>query len=362
MNRKRPYAGLFVLVVSVPLMASCAPSVPRGTVLPAGPRPAPRVPSAAVQEPARRVGAPYAPKEITENETFVTLDGVPQYKIGVSDVLEITLPKGADQERVSSVVKRSGMIAVAGVEVKVAGLTGEQAEEKLREALASFYVSPQAEVLVKEYASKKATILGAVSARAGAFPLTGRTTLTDLIVKAGGPAATADLEDVRVTDPDGQVYTVNLLQLMLQGKLRQGPVLDAGSVVFVPEKPPELPKRVFILGEVRNPGGQPFTPNLTMAQALGQAGGATDLAVSSSARVIRGDPRNPVLIAADFNKVLRDGDLRFDVPLQAGDIIYVPRSSIGDWNAFMAKLRPTLEFLNIGGSTATLYKQLITPP
>jgi protein involved in polysaccharide export with SLBB domain len=249
-----------------------------------------------------------------------------------------------------------------GIEVEVAGLTTEQAEGRLREALAPFYVRPQVEVTVKEYTSKKATVLGAVASRAGIFPLTGRTTLSDLLIKAGGPAANADLESVRVTQPDGQVYTVNLTQLVLQGRLRQEPVLDAGSVVFVPEKAPEAQRRVYILGEVRSPGGQPFTPNLTMTQALGQAGGATDLAVSSSARVIRGDLQKPTLIAADFDKVLKDGDLRFDVPLQSGDIIYVPRSPIGDWNAFMAKLQPTLGILSLGGGTAVTFKSLVTSP
>lgn len=363
MNRERirPYVGIFALILCAPLVASCAPSLPPGAIPPSALVPHP-VPGAAAQEPVRPVGAPYAPKEVTENETFITLDGIPQYKIGSGDVLEIVLPKGAAQEKVSAVVKRSGVIAVAGVEVKVAGLTVEQAEGRLREALAPFYISPQVEVLVKEYASKKATVLGAVTSRAGAIPLAGRTTLTELLVKAGGPATNADLEGVRVTQPDGEVYTVNLIQLVLAGKLRQEPVLDAGSVVFVPEKGAEQAKRVFILGEVRVPGGQPFTPNLTMTQALGQAGGATDLAVSSSARVIRGDPRSPVLIAADFDRVLKDGDLRFDVPLQPGDILYVPRSPIGDWNAFVAKLRPTLDFLNIGGSTALQFKTLITPP
>ncbi|MEK6661800.1 MAG: SLBB domain-containing protein, partial [candidate division NC10 bacterium] len=247
-----------------------------------------------------------------------------------------------------------------GIEVEVAGLTTEQADGKLREALAPFYVKPQVEVLVKEYNSKKATVLGAV-ARAGNFPLVGRTTLSELLLKAGGPAGNADQESVRITQPDGQVYTVNLIQLVLQGRLRQEPVLDAGTVVFVPEKAPEGPKRVFLLGEVRSPGSQPFTPNLTMAQALGQAGGATDLAVSSSARVIRGDLQKPVLIAADFDKVLKDGDLRFDVPLQAGDILYVPRSPIGDWNAYLAKLTPTLSFLTLGGGTASTFKSLIVP-
>jgi len=343
-------------------LASCAaPSLPPGAVLPSALL-APPAQIGGTREPARQAEGQYIPKEVTENETFTTVNGTPLYKIGPGDVLEISLPKGAPQEKVLAGVKRTGTIVVTGVAVKVAGLTAEQAEGTLREALAPFYVSPQVEVLVKEHASKRATVLGAVSSRAGAFPLTGRTTVTDLLVKAGGPAPNADLESVRVTQPDGEVYTVNLLQLVLAGKLRQEPVLDAGSVVFIPEKPPELPKRVFILGEVRSPGGQPFTPNLTMAQALGQAGGATDLAVSSSARVIRGDPLKPLLIAADFDKILRDGDLRFDVPLQPGDIIYVPRSPIGDWNAFVAKLRPTLDFLSIGGSTAQTFKQLISPP
>ena len=351
-----------VLIPCLCLMTSCAtPSLPPGAVPPSV-LIAPPAQISGTREPSRPVESQYIPKEVTENETFTTVNGTPLYKIGAGDVIEISLPKGAPQEKVLAVVKRSGVIMVAGAEVKVAGLTTEQAEGTLREALIPFYVSPQVEVLVKEHASKKATALGAFSSRAGIFPLTGRTTLTDLLIKAGGPAANADLESVRVTQPDGEVYTVNLLQLVLAGRLRQEPVLDAGSVVFIPEKPPELPKRVFILGEVRNPGGQPFTPNLTMAQALGQAGGATDLAVSSSTRVIRGDPLKPLLIAADFDKVLKDGDLRFDVPLQPGDIIYVPRSPIGDWNVFMAKLRPTLDFLNIGASTAIQFKQLITPP
>ena len=356
--------GLYraILIPCLCLLASCtALSLPPGTVLPSALL-APPAQIGGTREPARPAEGQYIPKEVTENETFTTVNGTPLYKIGPGDALEISLPKGAPQEKVLARVKRTGTIEVTGVEVNVTGLTTEQAEGKLRETLAPFYVKPQVEVLVKEHASKKAIALGAVLSRAGVFPLSGRTTLTDLLFKAGGPAPNADLESVRVTQPDGEVYTVNLLQLVLAGKLRQEPVLDAGSVVFIPEKPPELPKQVFILGEVRSPGGRPYTPNLTMAQALGQAGGATDLAVSSSARVIRGDPLKPLLIAADFDKVLRDGDLRFDVPLQPGDIIYVPRSPIGDWNAFVAKLRPTMDFLSIGGSTAQTFKQLITPP
>lgn len=350
-----------VSILCLCLLASCTlSSLPPGAVPPSALL-APPARIGDTRDPGRLVESQHVVKEVTENETFTTVNGTPLYKIGSGDILEISLPKGALQDKVLARVKRAGVIEVAGVEVQVAGLTTEQAEGVLREALTPFYVKPQVEVQVKEYVSKKATVLGAVSSRAGAFPLTGRTTVTDLLVKAGGPAANADLEHVRVTQPDGEVQTINLLQLVLAGRLKQEPVLDAGSVIFVPEKPPELPKQVFILGEVRSPGGRPFTPNLTMAQALGHAGGVTDYAVSSSTRVIRGDPATPLLIAADFDKVFRDGDLRFDVPLQPGDIIYVPRSAIGDWNAFVMKLRPTLDFLSIGGSTTQTFRELITP-
>src|SRR5574337_739313 len=212
--------GRAVLIPWLYLIASCAsPSLPPGTVLPPA-LPAPAAPIGGALE-VGRPAEPYAAKEVTENATFITVDGTPQYKIGPGDVLDILLPQGAPQEKVSAPVKRNGAIVVAGVAVKVAGLTAEQAEGRLREALAPFYVNPQVEVLVKEHASKKVTVLGAVASRGGAFPLSGRTTVTDMLVKAGGPAANADLESVRVTQPDGEVHTVNLLQLVLQGRLKQ---------------------------------------------------------------------------------------------------------------------------------------------
>ncbi|MBI4382312.1 MAG: hypothetical protein HY574_14135, partial [candidate division NC10 bacterium] len=91
-DRLKPYTR--ILIPFIWLFASCAtPSLPPGTVQPSA-----LIASATQRvgppEPARPPEAQYVPEEVTENETFITLNGTPQYKVGPGDVLEIFLPKG----------------------------------------------------------------------------------------------------------------------------------------------------------------------------------------------------------------------------------------------------------------------------
>ena len=283
---------------------------------------------------------------MTENQTFVTVQGIPWYKIGPGDILEILLTRGLTQEKQAVVVKPDAMVTVAFVDTKVAGLTTQQATEEVRRVLSPFYKQLSVEVVVKEYNSKKVTALGALGGKVGTFPLRGRTTILDLLADAGGPGPNADLERVRVLRADGTSLTINLFSL-LEDPLTHAFVLDAGDVVFVPSRVVVEEKKVFVLGEVRNPGAFSMLPNMRLSQAIGMAGGPTDLAVLSSARVIRGGLAAPRVIETDFKKVLDGSDTNHDLMLQVGDLIVLPRSTIGNWNAFITKLKPTFEFLTL---------------
>lgn len=321
------------------LLVGCAAQPP--------PAPLARIETSPIQpEPeAPASEEPPLPQPVSENRTFVTIDGVPRYKIGPDDVLEILLTRELTQERQTVAVKANGMVTVAFLEAKVANLTAEQAAEEIRRILTPFYKQLSVEVLVKEYNSKKVAVLGALGGKAGTFPLKGRTTLLDLLAEAGGPAPNADLERVRVIRPGSPPYTVNLFRLLSEESRIQDFVLDAGDVVFIPTRGPAEEKKVFALGEVRNPGAYPFVPNMRLSQVLGAAGGVTDVGVLERTRIIRGDLGNPRVAKVDFRRVIEKGDRSQDVVLQANDIIVVPRSGIANWNAFLAKLRPTLEFL-----------------
>lgn len=85
-------------------------------------------------------------------------------------------------------------------------------------------------------------------------------------------------------------------------------VLQDGDVIFVPENP----QRVFVYGQVNNPGFVDFKPDQSMKWYINKAGGFASGAAEDRARIIRGN--NKVWLKDDENVVV-----------YAGDEIYVPR-------------------------------------
>ena len=302
------------------------------------------------------------PPPVTENRSFITIDGVPQYRIGPGDLLEVFITRGSTQERLQVPVRANGRISVSFVELSADGLTAEQAAKEITRELSVYFRRPSVEVQVKEYNSKKVSVLGAVAAAPrggiGTIALTGRTTLLEVIAKAGGLAPNASLERVRLTRDPGKSYRVNLFRYVQEGDLSQDFVLDAGDVVFVPERVPGEERRVFLLGEVKAPGPVPYFPSLTISQLMAQAGGWTDGALFEEARIIRPDPKEPQVLSIDLNRLMLQGDQRLDQFLRPNDIVYIPRTRIANWNAFLAQLRPTLEFLTLSLQPVILYQTI----
>ena len=106
-------------------------------------------------------------------------------------------------------------------------------------------------------------------------------------------------------------------------------------------------RKIFILGEVNEPGVYNFAAGLTFLQALAMAGGYTDTAVVKDMRIIRGDLDNPKLIRVNLKRTTKGKEMK-DIILAQNDVIYVPRNMIGNWNAFIeVYLRPTLEVMAI---------------
>ncbi len=355
--------------LALPLViAACAvyPKTPMrqaAEVTTAPPPPQAAAPAAPTAEPPAIAALP--PPAVTENRAFATVNGVPLYRIGPGDVLEVLVTRGLTQDRQTVTVRSDGTISVGLATTKVDGATVEEAADRLRDGLALYFREPRVEVAVKEYQSKRVTVLGAVGAAAGkggtgVYPLTGRTTLSEVLARAGGAAPNADLQQVQLTRTDGSRLTANLFHLIAEGDLRQDVVLDAGDTVFVPTLGAGVAAvglgatdgpRVFVFGEARVPGAYAFSPNMRVAQVVAMAGGIPDSGLAQSVRVIRGNLDNPEIIETDFQKLLVEGDRRQDVTLQPNDIVVIPRTGIANWNAFLAKIRPTLEFLTLTSGT-----------
>jgi hypothetical protein len=110
-------------------------------------------------------------------------------------------------------------------------------------------------------------------------------------------------------------------------------------------------QRVFLLaassGVLAGVGTSKFAEldrKTTVGQLIAQTG-YTELAVLDDIRVIRGDARKPEVIPVDLQRLFQYGDRSRDIVLKDNDIVFIPRQRIGDWNAFLGKIGPTLNLL-----------------
>jgi len=100
------------------------------------------------------------------------------------------------------------------------------------------------------------------------------------------------------------------------------------------------PEVVYALGEVKSPGGYEYHSGMTLANALALGGGPSKSGKWNEVLVIRRvSPDHVVGIQVDINDLLSGKRFDLDVPLQAFDIVYVPKSRIARGQDFMVALK-----------------------
>jgi polysaccharide biosynthesis/export protein VpsN len=123
--------------------------------------------------------------------------------------------------------------------VKVAGLEAPEVARLIRERLIENKIlnDPSVIVQVKEYHSRRITLLGQV-AKPGTFPFTPGMTLIQAVSLAGGFSAIANTDKVNLTRKadDGRTYTAVLaVGQIMEGKSPDIP-LQAGDQIYVYER------------------------------------------------------------------------------------------------------------------------------
>ncbi len=93
---------------------------------------------------------------------------------------------------------------------------------------------------------------------------------------------------------------------------------------------------IHVLGRVERPGSIKASPYMTVSQAVAGAGGFKDDAASNSVLVFHRDGARTVrVLRLRLGDALKRGRLEADLPLGRFDIVYVPRSGIGNINLFV---------------------------
>jgi polysaccharide biosynthesis/export protein len=262
------------------------------------------------------------------------------YLLGTDDQLDIAAPELTEIAGKPVRVDGQGDIQVplAG-RVHMAGLTVQQAEEKLNTALLPYIREPQVIVNVSEVRSQPVSVLGAVNTP-GVHQVQGRKTLLEMLALAGGvrPDAgysvriTRELEWGCIPLPNSQldatgrfsVAELNLKEIMEAKNPEQNIQIFPHDVLSVPKA-----EMVYVIGEVRRSGGFVLGEHesISVLQALSLAEGLNGGADTRHARILRlkrdADQREELPV--DVKDVL--SGKKPDVPLQGDDILFIPGST-----------------------------------
>ena len=289
------------------------------------------------------------------------------YKIGPEDLLEISV---FEDEKLNKTVRVSSQgnisLPLLGI-LRVRSLTANELEKEIRDLLAEkYFQDPHVSVFIKEYRNQRISVMGAVD-KPGVFDVTGQKTILDMLAMAGGLKAGTDsagelLFLIRPPRPDEETskekknseeqiprtFVIDLEELLIRGDLTLNLPLMHGDVINIP-----LSGKIFVGGEVKNPGGFPLGgKKMTVSQAITLAGGVKYEANGSETKIFRYSERGPQREILSVNVYAIEKGETEDLYLKSNDIIIVPKHGM---KGFLIGFRDTMKgLLGFGFSLGTL--------
>jgi polysaccharide export outer membrane protein len=269
-----------------------------------------------------------------------SLSAAPNYVLGVDDQIVIQAFEADEISNKPIGIAGDGFIDLPMLgRVHAAGLTVQQLQTELTKRLGEYVNHPQLTVMVSEFRSQPASVMGAVNS-AGVVQLQGRKTLMQVISLAGGlrqdagNSVTITREVKRgklplanaTTDAGGQFTsaTVSLRDIMSGKKPEDNILIEPNDVLTIPKA-----QLIYVLGEVGRPGGFVLDDHdsLSSLQCVALAGGLNRTASGGKAKILRLEPGKTERkeIPTNLSKIMR-GEAP-DVPLHADDILFVPNNA-----------------------------------
>jgi polysaccharide export outer membrane protein len=222
--------------------------------------------------------------------------------------------------------------------VHVWGMTLLEIQSRLLAIYPKYLNDPWVIVDVKEYRSHPLYLLGQFK-NSGTFYMDRPLNLLQGIAMGSGYDASADLSAARLIR-DNKTVPVDIDALLTRGDQTQNVWLKEGDTLYIPDTRNRL---VFVFGAVKKAGPIAIPPGgLFLSQAIASADLRDTGYDLNYVRIIRShSATRGELMVVDFEKIMRGDAL--PLALRNGDIVYVPKSNLGNWNDAITEILPSLQ-------------------
>ncbi len=140
-----------------------------------------------------------------------------------------------------------------------------------------------------------------------------------------------DLSKEVVVSPDGKIVFPLIGTIKIDGyTIKEAEqIIQKNLAVYITQPKVSISvklfskKQVFILGEVKNPGGYSYKDGMKLFELISLAGGITQYAGTKNIKIYRGEKKEQKFITVNLDEIITD--MSKDFPLLPGDIVEVPR-------------------------------------
>ena len=272
----------------------------------------------------------------------------PIYRLNAGDKIEIRVYGHEDLSQQTR-IGPDGTIGLPFIgQTQLSGLTIGEGAEKIRAGIAPYVKNPVVSITLIEVQSETATIVGACM-HPGVYGISNSTRLADIYAMAGASAVRlykgsdidiADLDNSVVIRGD-EILPVNVRLAVEKGDRLHNIRLRRGDYIHIAQS---TESSVTVCGEVRSPCRRVYTPGMGLLETLAEAGWIAD-SHWSHIIIIRDGLVHPRMYKVDIDGILA-GRCQ-NIALKAGDIIYVPKDDLSEYNVFVRKLLPTAQLYSL---------------
>lgn len=253
-----------------------------------------------------------------------------KYILGPNDILNITIISSKSKELEVKVSPEGKILIPLVGSVDVKGKTLSEAYKLIQDMVKRIYKVEEVNVVLDRLRDFKVTVTGYVF-KPAMVSATAADRVSEVLDKAGGLKFDASIRRISLLRNNGKEnIRVDLLRYYRAGDKNANPTVFGGDIILVP--PCDESQKIEIFGEVASPEAYEFVEGDSLSLLFKFALGYLKSALLDSVEISRfnqkGDLKTWVMDLSSWKNIYySDGKLPNDIPLEAGDRIFVRKNS-----------------------------------